>query len=479
MCERAKANSHMKHLGLFLSFLAIPSLVLLVSGCGNSGNSIGHTPQTITFDNPGTQTVGVPLTLSATANSGLTVTFTSATPSVCTVSGTTATFGAAGTCTIDASVAGNSTYAAGSQVTQSFTVNPAVGPTTTVYISGFAISSASSPPNNVNVPEVWKLTSGSPTATATALSTPSGMTSSQANAIAVSGGNVYVAGSASNSTGQTAVYWLNDGAATTLPSGMTISEANAIAVSGGNVYVAGYQENIAGSGNAVLWVNGTATTLSPPSGMAFADAVAITISGSNVYVAGVAWNNDSDESAAVWVNGAATLLPMPNGLVGDYYAGGIAVSGGNVYVSGFTDSDADTDTAISWVNNGAATTLPIPAGILFGEYSASGMTVSGGDVYVAGSGLTSAGSGTAAYWENGTPTTLPMPGNMTNSPATSWAVAIAISGSDVYSVGSLMDSTAGVSQTGAYWVNGGEATLLPMPSGTYESWTTGIAVATQ
>jgi hypothetical protein len=46
-------------------------------------------------------------------------------------------------------------------------------------------------------------------------------------------------------------------------------------------------------------------------------------------------------------------------------------------------------------------------------------------------------------------------------------------------VGSLMDSTAGVSQTGAYWVNGGAATLLPMPSGTYESWTTGIAVATQ
>ena len=244
---RNRELSHMGHLKLF-SLLSVSALALLAAGC-SSGNSIGHTAQTIAFNNPGTQTVGAPLTLSATTNSGLTVSFTSATPSDCTVSGTTVTFGAAGTCTIDASVAGNSTYAAGSQVTQSFTVNPAVGPTTTVYISGFAISSASSPPNNVNVPEVWKLTSGSPTATATALSTPSGMTSSQANAIAVSGGNVYVAGSASNSTGQTAVYWLNDGAATTLPSGMTISEANAIAVSGGNVYVAGYQENIAGSGN--------------------------------------------------------------------------------------------------------------------------------------------------------------------------------------------------------------------------------------
>ena len=79
--------------------------------------------QTITFANPGTQTVGTPLTLSATASSGLTVSFTSTTTSVCTVSGTTATFLTAGTCTIDANQAGNSTYAAGPMVARSFTVN--------------------------------------------------------------------------------------------------------------------------------------------------------------------------------------------------------------------------------------------------------------------------------------------------------------------------------------------------------------------
>jgi hypothetical protein len=43
----------------------------------------------------------------------------------------------------------------------------------------------------------------------------------------------------------------------------------------------------------------------------------------------------------------------------------------------------------------------------------------------------------------------------------------------VYSVGSVGISNA------AYWVNGGEATLLPMPSGTYESWSSAIAVVTQ
>jgi hypothetical protein len=79
--------------------------------------------QTITFANPGTQTAGTPLSLSATASSGLTVTFTSTTTAVCTVSGTSATFIASGTCTIEASQAGNSDYAAAPVVSQTFTVN--------------------------------------------------------------------------------------------------------------------------------------------------------------------------------------------------------------------------------------------------------------------------------------------------------------------------------------------------------------------
>ena len=78
--------------------------------------------QTITFANPGTQTVGVPLTLSATASSGLAVSFASQTSNTCTVSGTTATFLTAGTCTIQVTQSGNSTYAAATPVTQNFTV---------------------------------------------------------------------------------------------------------------------------------------------------------------------------------------------------------------------------------------------------------------------------------------------------------------------------------------------------------------------
>ena len=87
--------------------------------------AVGGESQTIAFANPGTQTVGTPLTLSATATSGLTVSFASQTTSVCTVSGATAKFLEAGSCTIQATQAGNTIYAAAAPVSQSFTVNAA------------------------------------------------------------------------------------------------------------------------------------------------------------------------------------------------------------------------------------------------------------------------------------------------------------------------------------------------------------------
>jgi uncharacterized protein (TIGR03437 family) len=86
----------------------------------------GTQSQTITFNAPAAVTLPTSsVTLAATATSGLTVTFASSTTSVCTVSGATVTPVAAGTCTIVASQAGNSTYAAAPPVTQSFAINPA------------------------------------------------------------------------------------------------------------------------------------------------------------------------------------------------------------------------------------------------------------------------------------------------------------------------------------------------------------------
>jgi streptogramin lyase len=82
--------------------------------------------QSITFGTIATQTVGTPLTLTATASSTLPVSYSSSTTNVCTVAGNTATFLGGGTCTIVASQAGNKVYAAATPVSQSFTVNPVV-----------------------------------------------------------------------------------------------------------------------------------------------------------------------------------------------------------------------------------------------------------------------------------------------------------------------------------------------------------------
>lgn len=80
--------------------------------------------QTITFNNPGSQNFGTSPTLAAITDAvGLTPTFTSSTPSVCTITpGGTLTFISAGTCTINADQAGNLTYLPASRVTRSFAV---------------------------------------------------------------------------------------------------------------------------------------------------------------------------------------------------------------------------------------------------------------------------------------------------------------------------------------------------------------------
>ena len=100
---------------------------------GGKAGAVVKTDQTITF---GALTdkyaADSPFAISATASSGLSVTFTSATPSVCTVAGSTVTLVTGGTCTINADQAGNGSYNAAPQVQQSFT---AIAPNT-LFSSG-------------------------------------------------------------------------------------------------------------------------------------------------------------------------------------------------------------------------------------------------------------------------------------------------------------------------------------------------------
>jgi virginiamycin B lyase len=95
----------------------------------NSGNnSIGEittaASQTISFTStpPASPPLGSTYAVSATATSGLSVTFTISTTSVCSISGSTVTFNHAGSCVIDANQAGNAGYQAAPQAQQAITV---------------------------------------------------------------------------------------------------------------------------------------------------------------------------------------------------------------------------------------------------------------------------------------------------------------------------------------------------------------------
>jgi hypothetical protein len=84
-------------------------------------------PQTITFPAlPDTAFSAAPPVPTATASSGLPVSYSSLTPTVCTTSaGGAIAFIAAGPCTIAANQSGNATWTAAPQVTRTFQITPA------------------------------------------------------------------------------------------------------------------------------------------------------------------------------------------------------------------------------------------------------------------------------------------------------------------------------------------------------------------
>ncbi len=92
----------------------------------NQSFQVQQATQTITFGSLGNMAYGTAtFNLSATASSGLTVSFASLTTTVCTVSGVQVTLVMAGTCTIQATQNGNTNYSAAPSVNQSFQVQQA------------------------------------------------------------------------------------------------------------------------------------------------------------------------------------------------------------------------------------------------------------------------------------------------------------------------------------------------------------------
>ena len=121
---------------------------------GTANVTVGKANQTIgaiTFT-PTSLAVSGTTTASATATSSLTVSFSSDTPSICTVSGNVVTGVSAGTCTIRAAQAGDSNFNAAPGVTQPLTVTGASSSTVTVTLAGTGDGTVNSTPSGIACP---------------------------------------------------------------------------------------------------------------------------------------------------------------------------------------------------------------------------------------------------------------------------------------------------------------------------------------
>jgi hypothetical protein len=114
--------------------IAVENVVVGASPVGNLAT------QTISFTPPAQVTL--PLVLTATASSGLPVSFTSTTNNICTVSGSTLTPVAAGNCSITATQPGNAVYGPATAVSRSISIisAPGSGSGNTLAVSPTAVT---------------------------------------------------------------------------------------------------------------------------------------------------------------------------------------------------------------------------------------------------------------------------------------------------------------------------------------------------
>ncbi|MFM2106193.1 MAG: hypothetical protein RL338_1225, partial [Chloroflexota bacterium] len=135
------------HLG---ATAATPVTLTVTSGGGGGGGGGGGFPpivlpptqqaQTITFAPATAIGKGTKLALAAKASSGLTVTYRSGTPAICTVSGNVLTALAIGTCSVTASQAGDASWLAATPVTKAIAVKTAVVLTTRAIVGTTTVS---------------------------------------------------------------------------------------------------------------------------------------------------------------------------------------------------------------------------------------------------------------------------------------------------------------------------------------------------
>lgn len=220
------------------------------------------------------------------------------------------------------------------------------------------------------------------------------------NCLAVSGSDIYLAGTDYPSSGVPKIIQWKNGTVTSLTTNTGISATEArpydLVVEGDNVYIAGYETTTGSPYNRLpkYWKNGVAVTLSSVSGSTSA-AHRILISGTDVFCAG-----DSEGKPVYWKNGVINSLGSSSG-----WSYGLAFNGTDLYTAGAVSTGSNIYNAISW-KNGIPTMLSNIT--VQGTVSVYGVGLDGNDVYVIGSIPDPNNNGAkSVFWKNGVLNELP------------------------------------------------------------------------
>ena len=361
--------------------------------------------QTITFPPIATQTYPVaPITLNATASSGLTVSY-SVTAGPAIVSGNILTITGGGSVTVQATQAGNASYSAATPVSQTFPVNQAPSITsansTTFFFStagSFSIISSGYPAPSIS--ETGALPGG-----ITFINNGNGTGTLSGSPSAV--GTFPISFTASNGVGSPATqsFSLKVSPASTVTTAQSASAA--FSVSAHPVTLTATVTSTTGtvnSGTVTFTVPGVGTTTSGTVSGGTASAT-LTIPGGTVggsyaiqavYSGTTNLSSSSDSSKALTISGLAStttgaaalgahysLSSQSVTLMAEVFVGGMAnVNGGTVT---FTVSAIGTAISGTVTNGQASATLVLPAGQAAGSYTITA-SYSGSSTYSPSSG---------------------------------------------------------------------------------------------
>lgn len=235
----------------------------------------------------------------------------------------------------------------------------------TAYIAGWDWQSAG--PNNTYLSHAhyWRCVGNS------IVEVPlfdSNVVSAYANAITLSNGNVYVAGTQANDNFYSvSKYWINNFNQGTALTGGSFAQSNGIAVQGNNVYVAGADgcANYGCISTAKLWKNNSSNAISLTDGSLSATAYCVAVSGNTVYASGYEFNLLGKRVAKLWViNGSSVeALQITDGNA-DAVIRSMVIVGDDIFLAGWEiDNSTGNRNAKYWrVYNKLVLPIPLISG---------------------------------------------------------------------------------------------------------------------